>query len=132
VSEVWDRLRYPVGHAFNLHENVVKASKFFEVRSFVDVMIAKQFEGLAFESRPVVKDLLEYSMYMLTKPVNYEPQVQKLSMSKLLQSPINLMESIVKSEKNGKEIKYKKYEMTSAHDEQISNLWEFLEPHDFV
>ena len=57
-------------------------------------------------------------MHMLTRPVAYEPQVQKLSMSKLLKHPISLMEKIVKADKKGDELPdFKKYEMMSAHDE---------------
>ena len=54
---------------------------------------------------------------MLTRPEAYDPKVQKLSMSKLLKHPINLMQDIVKAEKKGKEISFAKYEMMSAHDE---------------
>jgi hypothetical protein len=54
-----------VGEAFNLHENVVKKSKIFEVRSFIDVLIAKQFEGLQ----------ADLPLVMLTRPVAFEPQV---------------------------------------------------------
>ena len=75
---IWDRVRSPIGKAFNLHENVVKASKITDVRSFVDVLIAKQFEGLPMNyefTKNNQKDLLEYSMHMLTRPVAYEPKI---------------------------------------------------------
>jgi hypothetical protein len=68
-----NRLREPIGEAFGLHENVVKQSKMHEIRSFADIMISKDFEGLTEVSKPVLKDLLEYSMHMLTRPVVYEP-----------------------------------------------------------
>jgi hypothetical protein len=54
-------------------------------------------------------------------------------MSKLLKDPINLMHSIVKADRKGKDYpEFKKYQLISAHDEQISNLWQFLEPVDFM
>jgi hypothetical protein len=67
-----------VGAAFNFHENVVKNSKIYEVRSFIDILIAKQFEGLPINyefTKPIQHDILEYSMHMLTRPNTYDPQV---------------------------------------------------------
>ena len=53
-------------------------------------------------------------------------------MSKILKYPVNLMQKIVKSDKKGEKVPHKKYEMISAHDEQISNLWQFLQPINFL
>jgi hypothetical protein len=45
-GHILDNLREPLQSIFGLHQNVVKEIKYGEVSSFVDILVAKLFEGI--------------------------------------------------------------------------------------
>ena len=49
----------------------------------------------------------------------------------MIAKPLQIIDQIVYSQMYGIDFKHNKYEMMSAHDEQIGNFWEFMELQKF-
>lgn len=100
--------------------------------SYTDFLTAVTFEGINIDTNLTAQnkhDILQTNKVGLTRPYNFAKDVQKLLGTQIFEMPLNKIDQIIKNPNNAN---YVKFHMTSAHDTQISNLWQFLEPVGFM
>lgn len=72
---IFDRLKTPLQKIFQFKDQVINKAKFYDVTSFIDILVAKFFEGIVIKydfTIDEIHDILEFQKWSLTRPLAKE------------------------------------------------------------
>lgn len=130
-----DFSRDPLAKALGVDQQVMDDADFLGCYHYQDAYVAREFEGLPMHSDDAFTPNSYYEMRTLQKIelVNmFDRESRMLTFSRLMRKPIAEMQNRVDNLlglDSGKESKLR-YAIYSAHDDQISNMMEWMHPNN--
>ena len=122
----------PLSQALGIPESILEDLRFDQVYDYTDVYFARTFEGLPVADSSVWDDNTYLEMLTMQKielTDMFSHEARRLVFSRVMRKPLELMEQrvdeIMGRVKETSEVRYMIY---SAHDEQISNMVEYMHP----
>jgi len=125
-----DALRPYYAQAFNLTAEQTANMTFSDAYVYADAIYSQRFEQIpqTVDWTPEQIALINTTqIYALLEP--YTPKARKLFISKLLETPMRNLKTLATAEDKGEELrKMGPYRLYSAHDTQIANVLQQIDP----
>jgi len=127
-------VRDPLAEALGVSELVMDVQSFHDVYDYSDAFVAMEYEGLPFVVEGTFDANTYYEMRTLQKIElvgMFTRDTRRLAFSRMMRKPLEAMQNRV-DELLGAEVKANplRYAVYSAHDDQISNMMEWLHPNN--
>lgn len=129
---VADFVRDPLADGLGVSRELMDQQDFHSVYDYSDAYVAKEFEGipLAEEGTFDANSYLEMRALQKIELVGmFTKETRRLAFSRTMRKPLEHMQNRV-NELLGKDFDASplRYAIYSAHDDQVSNMWEWLHP----